>query len=92
MPHTQNEHLFEDYLYTECATSKTEREPLLKLRCGNVNRPVVIQSEAWESHKLLGRLSKTALVLAITNRAENLCYQFRHEYNSSHSFAKLSAW
>ena len=51
MPHTQNEHLFEDYLYTECATSKTEREPSLKLRCGNVNRPVVIQSEAWESHK-----------------------------------------
>ena len=51
MPHTQNDHLFEDYLYTECVTSNTEREPLLKLRCGNVNRPVVIQSEAWESHK-----------------------------------------
>ena len=34
----------------------------------------------------------SALVLAITNRAENLCYQFRHGYNSSHSFAKLSAW
>ena len=43
---------------------------------------VVIQSVAWESskqkRKLLGRLSKTALVFAITNRAENLCYQYKH--------------
>ena len=51
-----NEHSYEVYLEAECAYSKTEHEPqggepLLKLRGGSVNRPVVIQSIAWESPK-----------------------------------------
>ncbi len=37
-------------------------------------------------------LPLTALVLAITNRAENLCYQFRQGQNSCRNFARLSAW
>ena len=44
-------HSFKAFLLTVCAYSKTERKPLLNLRCGNVNRPVVIQSVAWESPK-----------------------------------------
>ena len=53
---TFNGHLFKAYLLTVCAYSKTKHEPqggepLLKLRGGSVNRPVVIQSIAWESPK-----------------------------------------
>ena len=36
---TFDEHSFEAYLLTECAYSQTEHEPLLKRRCGKVNRP-----------------------------------------------------
>ena len=44
--------------------SRNGGEPLLKRRCGESNKQSF--------------LLNTALVLAITNRAENLCYQFRH--------------
>ena len=81
--HTRNENLFEDYSYTKCANSQTEHEPqggepLLKRRCGESNKQSL--------------LLDTALVLAITNRAENLCYQNKTDKNSSRSFARLSAW
>ena len=51
-----NAHLFKAFLYNYSALSQTEHEPqggepLLKLRGGSVNRPVVIQSIAWESPK-----------------------------------------
>ena len=64
-----NAHSFKAFLLTVCAYSKTEHEPqggepLLKRRCGESNKQSF--------------LLNTALVLAITNRAENLCYQFRH--------------
>ena len=66
---TFNGHSFEAYLYNYSAFSKTEHEPqggdpLLKRRCGGSNKRSLLLS--------------TALVLAITNRAENLCYQFKH--------------
>ena len=34
-----NAHLFKAFLYNYSALSQTEHEPLLNLRCGNVNRP-----------------------------------------------------
>jgi len=66
---TLDEHLFKAYLLTVSAHSQTEHEPqggepLLKRRCGESNKRNL--------------LLDTALVLAISNRAENLCYQFKH--------------
>ena len=80
---TFNEHLFKAYFLTVCAYSQTEHEPqggepLLKRRCGESNKQSL--------------LLDTALVLAITNRAENLCYQNKTDKNSRRSFARLSAW
>ena len=51
MPHTRNENLFEDYSYTECATSKTEHEP-------QGGEPM--SAELDEQYKRLRRLLATA--------------------------------
>ena len=57
---------------------------------------VVIQSVAWESpkqkRKLFGRLSKTALVLAITNRTSPLYSQNKTGGNSNRNSVRVLAW
>ncbi len=57
---------------------------------------IVIQSVAWESHKqnrkLFVRLSKTALVFAITNRASPLYSQNKTDKNSNRNSVRVLAW
>ena len=57
---------------------------------------VVIQSEAWESpkkeRKLFGRLSKTALVLAISTAQIICAVSSNTDKDSSRKSAKLAAW
>ena len=98
---TSTVHLFEAYSYTESALSKTELESqggdqLLKRRCGDDNRPSMSfrakRGNPINRNAPFWRLSSTALVLAITNRAENLAISSSKDKNSNPISAKLSAW
>ena len=77
---TFDEQLFEAYLCNYSALSQTEHEPqggepLLKRLCGESNKQSF--------------LLNTALVLAITNRAENLRYQFKQGQKLTPQFRQI---
>ena len=84
-PHP-NGHQFNAYLYTECATSKTEHEPQggdqsLKRHCGQGNLPMSFRGVKRRGNPL--NRNKNRLTIATNRisprayyRAENLRYQF----------------
>mgnify|MGYP000807211851 CR=1 FL=1 len=97
-----NEHLFRAFLYTVCATSKTEHEPQggdqsLKRHCGQGNRPMSFRGvkrrgNPLNRNKNRFKIATTALALAPTT-AQRICTIISStDKNSRHSFAKLSAW
>ena len=81
-------HLFEAFLYTECACSKTELESQgddrsLERHCGQGNRPMSFRGVKRRGNPL--NRNKNRLTIATNRisprnlyRAENLRYQFKH--------------
>ena len=94
--------LFEAYLYTQCAYSKTELESQgddrsLEHHCGQGNRPMSFRGVKRRGNPLNRNknrltIATTALALAPTTAQRICAISSSKDKNSCHSCAKLSAW
>ena len=94
--------LFEAFLYTECAYSKTELESQgddrsLERHCGQGNRPMSFREVKRRGNPLNRNknrltIATTALALAPTTAQRICAISSSKDKNSCHSCATLSAW